>query len=98
MRPILEVLPPNLAAYLPDPALVSVGRLAVFAAAITLITAIYLTPAIVAALRESRWTLAIMTVNLLAGWTVAAWLIALQWAVRSDTDQAAGATPATSPP
>lgn len=51
--------------------------------------AIYFLPLIIAAMRKHRNLTAIGLLNLLAGWTVVAWIVALIWAVyRSphDTD------------
>ncbi len=65
------------------------GDLLMLASLITVTTALYLAPTIIAALRQSRWTLTIMSLNMLAGWTIAGWLIALVWAVRSGKDESA---------
>lgn len=42
-------------------------------------SAIYLIPAIIAAAREHPDNLAIFFLNLLLGWTVLGWIIALVW-------------------
>ena len=41
---------------------------------------VYLLPAIVAAQRDHNNYAAILTLNLLAGWTTVGWVIALVWA------------------
>ena len=46
--------------------------------------AIHFLPTIVAALRNSRHTLAIFFINLFFGWTVVGWVIALIWAITSE--------------
>jgi hypothetical protein len=46
--------------------------------------AIHFLPSIVAALRNSRHTLAIFLINLFLGWTVIGWIIALIWAFTSE--------------
>lgn len=63
------------------------GDLLMLALLITGVTAVYLAPAIIAAVRESRWTLTIMSLNMFAGWTIAGWLVALVWAMRSGNDK-----------
>jgi uncharacterized membrane protein len=45
---------------------------------------IHFLPSIVAALRNSRHTLAIFLINLFFGWTVIGWIIALIWAITSE--------------
>jgi Superinfection immunity protein len=77
----------TVSAYLPSAQpLASVSDVSALAAVITIVTGVYLAPAMIAALRESRWTLSIMSLNMFAGWTVAGWLIALIWAFRSSRD------------
>ena len=45
---------------------------------------VHFLPTIVAALRNSRHTLAIFLINLLLSWTVIGWVIALIWACTSE--------------
>ncbi len=47
---------------------------------IVLALAIYFAPAIIAAMRRHRSGMAIFLVNLLLGWTVIGWFVALIWA------------------
>jgi Flp pilus assembly pilin Flp len=77
----------NLPAFMADPQQAATPiELSVLAALITIVTGLYLAPAMIAALRESRWTLSIMSLNMFAGWTGAGWLVALIWAWRSGKD------------
>jgi hypothetical protein len=46
--------------------------------------AIHFLPTIVALLRNSRHTLAIFFVNLLLGWTIVGWVVAMVWAATSE--------------
>lgn len=46
--------------------------------------AIYFLPAIVANSRDHRQTGAIVVLNLLAGWTVVGWVVAIVWASTAD--------------
>lgn len=46
--------------------------------------AVYFIPGIVAVLRRKRDWLAICVLNLLAGWTVLGWVVAMVWAVMKD--------------
>ncbi len=46
--------------------------------------ALHFLPTIVAALRNSRHTVAIFFVNLFLGWTVLGWIVALIWAATSE--------------
>jgi ABC-type transport system involved in cytochrome c biogenesis permease component len=41
-------------------------------------------PTVIALLSKKKNTLAILTLNLLLGWTVLGWIIALVWAVTKD--------------
>ena len=43
--------------------------------------AMYFLPAIIAAARQHRQTLAIFALNLLLGWSVIGWIIALVWSL-----------------
>ena len=52
---------------------------------IILFVAIYFLPAIVARKRHHRQTLAIFILNLLLGWTLLGWVIAMVWACTADT-------------
>ena len=45
---------------------------------------IHFLPTIIAALRHSRSTVGIFLLNLLFGWTVIGWIIALIWAISSE--------------
>lgn len=45
---------------------------------------LYFLPAVVAAYRQKRNAGAIAVLNLLLGWTVLGWIIALVWAVTED--------------
>jgi hypothetical protein len=46
---------------------------------------IHFLPTIVAALRQSRHTVAIFLINLFLSWTVIGWVLALVWAFTSET-------------
>ncbi len=46
--------------------------------------AIHFLPTIIAALRNSRHVVAIFLLNLLLGWTVIGWIVALIWAFTSE--------------
>ena len=72
-------------------------ELAAYGVAITVATGIYLSPCIVAGLRNSRGSIAIMCVNAGLGWTVVGWLLALIWAWKGaaiDIDGAGAQAPA----
>jgi hypothetical protein len=56
-----------------------------------IIIALYFAPAITAALRGKRNLVAIIALNLLLGWTVAGWIVALVWALTADPRPAAAA-------
>jgi hypothetical protein len=59
--------------------------------------ALYFAPSIVAALRSHRQTAAILVLNLLAGWTLVGWVIAMVWAFAAqDRPSPAGLQPSTS--
>ncbi len=45
---------------------------------------LYFLPAIIAAVRSKRDTLAIFLLNLFLGWTFVGWIVALVWAVKAD--------------
>jgi hypothetical protein len=45
---------------------------------------LYFLPAIVAFARSKRDAVSILVLNLLLGWTVIGWVIALVWALRQD--------------
>jgi len=45
---------------------------------------LYFLPAIIAAVRGKRDTLAIFLLNLFLGWTFVGWIVALVWAVKAD--------------
>ena len=51
-----------------------------------LLGSIYLTPAIIAFARASRYRWAILAVNLFGGWTGIGWLVALAWALWPEDD------------
>jgi Superinfection immunity protein len=46
--------------------------------------ALYFAPTFVAAVRKKKRGMSIFILNLLTGWTVIGWLIALYWAVKTD--------------
>ena len=48
----------------------------------------YFLPTIVAALRNKRDLTAIILLNLLLGWSVIGWVVALIWAVKTDPPMA----------
>ena len=52
-----------------------------------ILLAVYFLPAIVAKNRNHRATLAIFILNIFAGWTFIAWVIALVWACTPDVKQ-----------
>jgi cytoskeletal protein RodZ len=52
-----------------------------------LLILLYFVPSLVAKLRKKRNRDAIMLLNLLLGWTVIGWIVALIWAVTVDTPQ-----------
>ena len=64
---------------IPEP-LVAALRLVVLIGAFAAGLAVYLLPHIVAKLRNHRNATAISMTDILAGWTVAGWIIALVWA------------------
>ncbi len=47
---------------------------------LVLATAIYFLPAIIAHSRRAKNTSAILVLNLLAGWTIIGWIVAMVWA------------------
>jgi hypothetical protein len=47
----------------------------------------YFLPAMVACLRHHRNELAIGVLNLVAGWTVVGWIVALVWACPTDVEE-----------
>jgi hypothetical protein len=49
---------------------------------------LYFLPAIIAAVRSKRDTLAIFLLNLFLGWTFVGWIVALVWAVKADPPMA----------
>lgn len=46
---------------------------------------VYLIPVLVAAKREHRQIAAIAAVNVLLGWTLVGWVVALAWSLTTDT-------------
>lgn len=46
--------------------------------------AIYLAPTIVAIARHARNVLGIVLLNILGGWTLVGWIIALVWSIRDE--------------
>jgi hypothetical protein len=52
--------------------------------------AIHFLPTIIAALRDGRSVVGIFLLNLLLGWTVIGWVIALIWALRDEPKWAYG--------
>lgn len=50
------------------------------------LAALYLPPSVVANMRRKRNALAVFILNLLLGWTVVAWVVALVWGVTVDRD------------
>ena len=54
--------------------------------AITLCLCIYFAPALIAGYRRHRNVTAIFLLNLLLGWTLLGWIIALIWAVLAQDD------------
>lgn len=50
------------------------------------IFAIYFLPCIVATLRKHRQQLAIFVLNLLLGWTLVGWVVAMVWACTADVE------------
>jgi ABC-type transport system involved in cytochrome c biogenesis permease component len=46
----------------------------------------YFMPTIIALLSKKKNTLAILTLNLLLGWTILGWIVALVWAVTKDSN------------
>ena len=55
--------------------------------AIVLICTIYLTPTGIAMLRGRKNNVAIFALNLFLGWSIIGWVVALVWALKSDTDK-----------
>jgi ABC-type transport system involved in cytochrome c biogenesis permease component len=51
-----------------------------------IILLVYFMPTVIALLSKKKNTLAILTLNLLLGWTVLGWIIALVWAVTKDSN------------
>ena len=45
---------------------------------------VYFAPTIIAAIRKTRKFVAILILNLLAGWTVVGWVASLVWAIVAD--------------
>lgn len=56
-------------------------KIALLLAALTLLSAMYLAPTLVAVGRRARFTPAIVGLNILLGWSVIGWLVALVWSV-----------------
>lgn len=54
--------------------------------------AAYFVPTFVAVKREHRQRLAIIVLNLVGGWTVVGWIVALVWACTESTSRPAGTT------
>jgi ABC-type transport system involved in cytochrome c biogenesis permease component len=51
-----------------------------------IILLVYFMPTVIALLSKKKNNLAILTLNLLLGWTVLGWIIALVWAVTKDSN------------
>jgi hypothetical protein len=51
-----------------------------------IVVGLYMLPALVAGQRHHRQKLAITVLNVLAGWTVIGWLVALIWACTADVE------------
>jgi len=49
-----------------------------------IVAAIYFLPSIIAAHKRKKNSTAIVVLNLMLGWTVLGWIIALVWAVTND--------------
>ena len=47
----------------------------------------YFIPSLVAVFREKDNTVAIFVLNLVAGWTLVGWVVALVWAVTKDEEE-----------
>jgi uncharacterized membrane-anchored protein len=73
---------------IPEP-LVAALRLIVFIGAFAAGLAIYLLPHFVAKVRNHRSAKAISATNVLAGWTIAGWILALVWACTDHAGPAA---------
>ena len=52
--------------------------------ALLLLLALYFLPTIIAAVRKKRNLSAILLVNLLLGWSIIGWIVALVWAVSTE--------------
>ena len=53
---------------------------------ILLILLVYFVPTIIAVVRDVKPKLGIIILNILAGWSVIVWVIALVWAIRANKD------------
>jgi ABC-type transport system involved in cytochrome c biogenesis permease component len=51
-----------------------------------IILLVYFMPTVIALLSKKKNTLAILTLNLLLGWTILGWIVALVWAVTKDSN------------
>lgn len=58
--------------------------------------AIYFIPAIIACIRHHRRKVAILVLNILAGWTVLGWVGALIWALVSERKSTPSPSPTSS--
>jgi hypothetical protein len=58
----------------------------------------YFLPTIIAIVRKKRNTTAIVVLNLLLGWTVVGWIVALVWALTQDNPVVAVNVTSYSPP
>lgn len=47
---------------------------------------VYLVPFMVAAARDHAWTVTLLVVNVLLGWTVVGWGLLLWWALRGEVE------------
>jgi Superinfection immunity protein len=56
----------------------------VFFVVVGLLFAVYVTPSIIAARRKKANLVAIVVLNLVAGWTFIGWVVALVWALTND--------------
>jgi len=63
------------------------GSLILLGAAGALAIAVYFIPTIIARQRKHRQKTAIFVLNLFAGWTLIAWVVALVWAFTADAEK-----------
>ena len=57
---------------------------------LSIILALYFLPAFLAAVRSHHQTMAIVALNVLLGWTLLGWVLALVWALTATPVQASG--------